>query len=83
MGNDMFGEVKARKNIFPAQAREIVKKGTVDILLIQAIATPKTKEILKGGGVTLYEGIEPNEVNQILEKLAKESEKKERGQGDL
>ncbi|RGE39031.1 hypothetical protein DZC30_22425 [Comamonas testosteroni] len=78
MGNKSFGEVKTRKNIFPSQAQDIVDKGSIDILIIQAIASPKTKDILDKGGVTLYEGVEPGEVERMRECVARELELKEK-----
>ncbi len=78
MMSKSFGEVKTRKNIFPSQAQDIVDKGSVGILIIQAIASHKTKAILDKGGVTLYEGVEPGEVEHIRETVAKELELKEK-----
>lgn len=73
-----FGEIKTRKNIFPSQAREIIDKGTIDILIIQAKASQKTKDILDEGGVTLYEGVEPSEVERLREVVKEELESKEK-----
>lgn len=73
-----FGEIKTKKNIFPSQAREILKKGTIDILIIQANASKTTKEILDEGGVVLYENVEPDEVDRLREIVAKELELKEK-----
>ena len=78
MANNMFGEIKTRKNIFPSQAKEIVNKGTIDILIIQALASQKTKSILDEGNVILYEGVEPAEVERLREEVAKELESKEK-----
>ncbi|EJI1281178.1 hypothetical protein ACT21L_004501 [Vibrio vulnificus] len=77
-----FGEVKTRKNIFPKQASVIVDKGTIDILIIQAKASDKTKIILDGAGITLYEGIEPSEVDRLREVVAKELEMKEKKESE-
>ncbi|WP_028304606.1 hypothetical protein [Oceanospirillum maris] len=73
-----FGEIKTRKNIFPSQARDIIGKGTIDILIIQAKASQKTKDILDEGGVTLYEGVEPSEVERLREVVREELESKEK-----
>lgn len=73
-----FGEIKTRKNIFPSQARDIIEKGTIDILIIQAKASQKTKDILDEGGVTLYEGLEPSEIERLREVVKKELEAKEK-----
>lgn len=78
MSKKGFGEIKTRKNIFPSQAQNIVDKGTIDILIIQAKASEKTKSILDKGGVTLYEGVEPNEVERLRELVKKELNLKEK-----
>lgn len=77
MSDDGFGEVKTRKNIFPSQAQDIVDGGTVGILIIQAKASDRTKSILDKGGVILYEGVEPGEVDRLREVVKKELELKE------
>lgn len=76
--SNKFGEIKTRKNIFPSQASDIIQKGTIDILIIQAKASQKTKDILDKGGVTLYEGLEPSEVERLREVVKKELETKEK-----
>lgn len=78
MEDKKYGEVKTRKNIFPKQAQELVNKETIGILLIQAIASPKTKKILDEGNIILYEGIEPKEIDKIRENIAKELKEKEK-----
>ena len=76
--DEEYGEVKTRKNIFPKQAKELVKKGSIGILLIQAKASDKTKEILTEGNIILYEGIEPKEIEKIRETVSKELKEKEK-----
>jgi hypothetical protein len=81
--SEEYGEIKVKKNIFPNDAKKIVEKGTIKILVTQNLVSPKTKEILTEGEVTLYEGIEPNEVNKIREKLKEKIREKmeyERGE---
>jgi len=78
MKNKKYGEVKTKKNIFPKQAQELVDKGTMGILLIQAKASKKTKRILDEAGITLYEGIEPKEIDKVRETVAKELKEKEK-----
>jgi len=78
MDEKKYGEIKTRKNIFPKQAKEIVEKGTIDILIIQAKASSKTKEILDNADIILYENVEPSEITEIRESVAKELEKKEK-----
>lgn len=73
-----FGEIKTRRNIFPSQVEKIIKTGTVDILIIQAKASQKTKDKLTKNGITLYEGVEPSEVVRLREVIAKELESKEK-----
>lgn len=77
MENKRYGEVKTRKNIFPKQAQELADK-TIGILLIQAKASDKTKKILDEASITLYEGLEPNEIDKVRESVAKELEKEEK-----
>lgn len=83
MENKKYGEVKTRKNIFPQDAREIVNKGSIGILISQCKVSEKTKEILSEGNITLYENVESKEVDQIREKIKEklvekqESERKE------
>jgi len=78
MMSKKFGEIKTRKNIFPSQARDIIEKGTIDILIIQAKASQKTKDFLYEGGITLYEGVEPSEVERLREVVREELESKEK-----
>lgn len=73
-----FGEIKTRKNIFPSQVEKIIETGTVDILIIQAKASQKTKDKLTKNGISLYEGVEPIEVDRLREVIAKELESKEK-----
>lgn len=81
--SEEYGEIKVKKNIFPNDAKKIVEKGTIKILVTQNSVSSKTKEILTEGEVTLYEGVEPNEVNKIREKLKEKIREKmeyERGE---
>lgn len=81
--SEEYGEIKVRKNIFPNDAKKIIEKGTIKILVTQNLVSPKTKEILIEGDITLYEGVEPNEVNKIREKLKEKTREKieyERGE---
>ena len=77
--SNKFGEVKTKKSFYPADAREIIEKGTIGILISQCPVSKKTKSILENGNVTLYEGVEPKEVEKILETLKeKENIEKEK-----
>ena len=81
--SEEYGEIKVRKNISPNDAKKIIEKGTIKILVTQNLVSPKTKEILTEGDITLYEGVEPNEVNKIREKLKEKTREKieyERGE---
>jgi len=82
MKNKKYGEVKTKKNIFPKQARELADKGTIGILLIQAKASKKTKEILSEANITLYEGLEPKEIDKIRETVTKELKEKEKKESE-
>lgn len=81
MKNNNYGEVKTKKNIFPKEAREIAEKGTVGILISQCTTSDKTKKILDEANITLYEGVEPTEVEVLLEKL-RELELKEKTESE-
>lgn len=85
MSDSRYGEVKTRKNFFPKDAHDIVKRGTVGILISQCKVSNKTKEILSEADVTLYENVEPSEVDALREKIREEIreklvEKKELGE---
>ncbi|WP_047795022.1 hypothetical protein [Exiguobacterium sp. JLM-2] len=64
-----YGEIKVRKNIFPRDARKLVKKESVGILLSQCKVSDKTKAILDEKNIVLYEGVEPNEVVKLKEEI--------------
>lgn len=93
MSENKYGEVKTRKNIFPKDAKEIVDKKTVGILISQCPVSEKTKAILNEAHVTLYENVEPTEIEQLREKIKekldekreqeeREQEKQEREKGE-
>lgn len=67
-----YGEIKSKKNIYPGEAKKIVEKGNVGILMIQTAASEKTKNILDDAGITLYENVKPDEVNRIRERVKEE-----------
>ncbi len=78
--NDKFGEVKARKNFFPSDAEELVKKGKVGILLLQNSPSDKTLKILREGKIAVYTDLEPKEVERALKETSeklKERDQKE------
>lgn len=78
MIDNIYGEIKTGKNLFPSEARKIAEKGTVGILIIQSKPTQKTKDILDEANITLYEGVEPNEIERLREQIAKEKESNEK-----
>lgn len=83
MNENKYGEVKTRKNIFPKDARELVDKGTVGILISQCSVSDKTKAILTEGEITLYENVEPSEIDQIRENIKEKlAEKQEKEKGE-
>lgn len=57
MEKNKFGEIKTRKNLFPKDARQIVDRGTVGIVISQCKVSNKTKNILDNAEITLYEGV--------------------------
>lgn len=75
MKNKRYGEIKTKKNFFPNDARDLVKKGRVGILVSQCKVSKSTKEILSQGNITLYEGVESEKVNEIREKIKEKLEK--------
>lgn len=77
MGEQKFGEVKTKKNLFPNEAQKIVDKGTVGIIISQCKVSDKTKMILDNAGIVLYEGVEAEKVEKLLEQLEKENIEKE------
>lgn len=67
--SDRFGEVKAKKNIYPKEAKKYADSGKVGIMLVQSKPSPKTKRILRDANITLYEGLEPSEVEEKIKEL--------------
>lgn len=83
MSENKYGEVKTRKNIFPKDAREIVDKGTVGILISQCLVSEKTKAILDEAHIILYENVEPSEIEELREKIKEKLvEKREQEKGE-
>ena len=79
MNRKKYGEIKTRKTFRPSDARELVEKNTLGILISQCKVSDKTKEILSEGQITLYEGVEPEKVEEIRERVKeKEKQQKER-----
>lgn len=77
MDERKYGEVKTKKNFFPKDAINIVEKGTVSIIISQCRTSDRTKSILDDAGITLYEGVESEKVEYLLEKLENEEVEKE------
>lgn len=78
MEKNKFGEIKTRKNLFPKDARQIVDRGTVGIVISQCKVSKKTKNILDNAEITLYEGVEAEKVEKLLENLENENKEKEK-----
>lgn len=76
MSDIKYGEIKTRKNIFPKDARELVEKDAVGILISQCSVSSKTKDILSNGNITLYENVEADEVEKIREIVAEKLKEK-------
>lgn len=55
----------------------MVGKGTIGIIISQCKVSNKTKSILDEGGITLYEGLEAEKVEVLLEEIEKEIIEKE------
>lgn len=78
MEKNKFGEIKTRKNLFPKDAHQIVDRGTVGIVISQCKVSKKTKNILDNAEITLYEGVEAEKVEKLLENLESENKDKEK-----
>lgn len=65
-----YGEVKARANIFPNDIDKFHEQG-VDIVLVQARASDKTKQKAKEQGIKLYDNLSPEKVKEVREKVKK------------
>lgn len=78
MNDERYGEVKFRKRIGPAIAKEIVEKGSIDIVVTTGKISEKTRGIFEEGGITVYNPSK-EKVYEVLEKLneKKNEEKKE------
>lgn len=63
-----YGEVKARANIFPSDIDKFREQG-VDIVLVQAKASDKTKRKAEEQGIKLYDNLSPQKVKEIREKV--------------
>ena len=65
-----YGEVKARANIFPSDIDRFYEQG-VDIVLVQAKASDRTKKKAEEQGIKLYDDLPPRKVKKIREKVKK------------
>ena len=65
-----YGEVKARANIFPRDIDKFHEQG-VDIVLVQARASDKTKQKAEEQGIKLYDNLSPQKVKEVREKVKK------------
>ena len=50
-------EIKAKANIYPSEAKEIVAKGTIFAVLTVGTISPKAKELLDDAGILWVEKI--------------------------
>ena len=65
-----YGEVKARANIFPSDIDRFYEQG-VDIVLVQAKASDRTKKKAEEQGIKLYDDLSPEKVKEVREKVKK------------
>lgn len=72
MAEKGYGEIKARANIFPSDIDKFSDQG-VSIVLVQAKASPKTKQKAVEKGIKLYDNLSPEKVKTVREKLKKEN----------
>ncbi len=59
-----YGEVKARAHIFPSDIDKFHEQG-VDIVLVQARASDKTKQKAEEQGIKLYDNLSPEKVKEV------------------
>lgn len=72
MAEKGYGEIKARANIFPSDIDKFSDQ-EVSIVLVQAKASPKTKQKAVEKGITLYDNLSPEKVQTVREELKKEN----------
>lgn len=65
-----YGEVKSRTKIFPSDIDKFHEQG-VDIVLVQARVSDKTKQKAEELGIKLYDNISPQKVKEVREKVKK------------
>lgn len=70
MAEKGYGEVKARATIFPSDIDKFNEQG-VGIVLVQAKASPKTKQKAEEKGIKLYDDLSPQKVKEVREKVKK------------
>ena len=66
MDNKKYGEVKTRKNIYPKNAKEIVKKGFVGIVVLENEPSQKTIDIFSQNNITVFAGVDRELVKEKL-----------------
>ena len=72
MAEKGYGEIKARAKIFPSDIDKFSEQG-VSIALVQAKASPKTKQKAVEKGIKLYDNLSPEKVQTVREELKKEN----------
>lgn len=72
MAEKGYGEIKARANIFPSDIDKFCDQG-VSIALVQAKASPKTRQKAVEKGIKLYDNLSPEKVQTVREELKKET----------
>lgn len=70
MAEKGYGEVKARSTIFPSDIDKFSEQG-VSIVLVQAKASPKTKQKAEEKKIKLYDDLSPKKVKEVREKVKK------------
>ena len=70
MDENGLGDGKARANIFPSDIDKFHEQG-VDIVLVQARASDKTKQKAEELGIKLYDNLSPQKVKEVREKVKK------------
>ena len=67
MAEKGYGEIKARAKIFPSDIDKFSEQG-VSIALVQAKASPKTKQRAEEKGIKLYDNLSPEKLKKFVKK---------------
>lgn len=72
-----FGEIKTGKNFYPKDAKKIVEKGEVGIIISLNPLSNKTNSIFLDNDVTVYHDVDIEKIREIIKEQNKEIESNE------